>query len=246
MSAQPTPGPWTAKSHAAPRADNGDIGIINGKGMLVAVAYSNRCTRDNASLIAACDPNTIRELIADCIPGFENFNQRLQHPGGFYLGNPAARREWRTSSGRAQFSANPLPASLLDPRAGNGAAPDLILQTLRSHDQYNTTIYGLDDRYRGVRGQREVLFVNAEDIRRLGFEPGQRVDIETLWNDGVERRVCGFTLLAYDVPPGQAAAYYPETNPLVPLQSHGRESFTPTSKSIAVRLRAHVADARIA
>ena len=188
----------------------------------------------------------IRELIADCIPGFENFNQRLQHPGGFYLGNPAARREWRTASGRAQFSANPLPASLLDPRAGNGAAPDLILQTLRSHDQYNTTIYGLDDRYRGVRGQREVLFVNAEDIRRLGFEPGQKVDIETLWNDGVERRVCGFTLLAYDVPPGQAAAYYPETNPLVPLQSHGRESFTPTSKSIAVRLRAHVADARIA
>lgn len=92
----------------------------------------------------------------------------------------------------------------------SGETPDLILQTLRSHDQYNTTVYGLDDRYRGVRGQRDVLFANEADILRLGFKPGQKVDIRSLWNDGIERRVSSFTLLAFDIPAGQAAAYFPK------------------------------------
>ena len=178
----------------------------------------------------------IRALIADTIPGFTDFNQRLEQPGGFYLGNAAAERRWNTPSGHAQFQANALPEHLLhEGIRARGEVPDLILQTLRSHDQYNTSIYGLDDRYRGVSGQRDVVFVNASDILRLGYAPGQKVDVLSLWGDGRERRVSGFTLLAYDIPLGQAAAYYPETNPLVPLESVGDGSHTPTSKFVAIR-----------
>ncbi|KAF1054871.1 MAG: putative oxidoreductase [Stenotrophomonas maltophilia] len=188
----------------------------------------------------------IRDLIADTLPGFHDFNQRVQHPGGFYLGNSAGARRWTTASGKANFKANPLPEDLIPQQVRKtGQKPDLILQTLRSHDQYNTTIYGLDDRYRGVRGQREVVFANEKDIQRLGLEAGQKVDMVSLWGDGVERRVSGFTLLAFDIPEGQAAAYYPETNPLVPLESHGVGSFTPTSKFVAVRFEAPRASARI-
>jgi anaerobic selenocysteine-containing dehydrogenase len=110
------------------------------------------------------------------------------------------------------------------------------LQTLRSHDQYNTTIYGLDDRYRGVYGQREVVFVHPQDLAALGLADGDTVDIETLWNDGVVRKVTGFKAISYDIPRGNLAAYYPETNPLVPLSSYGDGTHTPTSKSIPVRL----------
>ncbi|WP_407293545.1 FdhF/YdeP family oxidoreductase [Stutzerimonas zhaodongensis] len=189
----------------------------------------------------------IRQLISDTIPGFSDFEARIQHPGGFHLDNPAANRRWKTASGCANFIANPLPTSLFgEALRDSDQQPDLVLQTLRSHDQYNTTIYGLDDRYRGVRGQRRVVFANIEDIRRLGFESGQKVDIESLWNDGITRRVEGFTLLPFDVPPGQAAAYYPETNPLVPLASVGIGSHTPTSKSVAIRLHAASATSVIA
>jgi len=183
----------------------------------------------------------IRELIAATITGFAGFDHRLHRPGGFYLGNAAARREWNTASGRAEFKAHALPADLLPEQARRpGMKADLILQTLRSHDQYNTTLYGLDDRYRGVKGMREVVFVNPADIQRLGLEAGQQVDLVSLWDDGIERRVSGFTLLAYDTPPGQAAAYYPETNPLVPLESFGARSYTPTSKSVGIKLEPSV------
>jgi molybdopterin-dependent oxidoreductase alpha subunit len=188
----------------------------------------------------------IRDLIADTIPGFADFNQRVQHPGGFYLGNSAGARTWKTASGRANFKANPLPETLIHERIrASGLKPDLILQTLRSHDQYNTTIYGLDDRYRGVRGQREVVFANEADIQRLGYQSGQKVDLVSLWDDGIERKVEGFTLLAFDIPAGQAAAYYPETNPLVPLDSFGVGSHTPTSKFIAIRIQAAQESGRI-
>ncbi|OLU29526.1 CbbBc protein [Pseudomonas sp. PA15(2017)] len=192
------------------------------------------------------DYDRIRDLIADTIPGFQDFNTRVQHPGGFYLGNSAGARQWKTTTGKANFKSNALMADLLPPQVRNsGQTPDLILQTMRSHDQYNTTIYGLDDRYRGVRGQRDVLFVNEADITRLGYKPGQKVDITSLWDDGVERKVVGFTLLAFDIPAGQAAAYYPEANPLVPLQSVGLGSHTPTSKFVAIRLHAAQQTARI-
>ncbi|SDX40433.1 FdhF/YdeP family oxidoreductase [Marinobacter mobilis] len=183
------------------------------------------------------DYGRIRELIADTIPGFEGFNDKLKAPGGFHLPNAAAARSWNTASGKARFSASELPASLINSAVlEQGKTPDLILQTMRSHDQYNTTVYGLDDRYRGVFGLREVVFVNRDDIQRLGFQAGDKVDLISLWSDGIERRVSGFTLVPYDIPVGQAAAYYPETNPLVPLESFGDRTFTPTSKFIAIRL----------
>ncbi|WP_263224605.1 FdhF/YdeP family oxidoreductase [Pseudomonas alabamensis] len=188
---------------------------------------------------AVADYDRIRELIADTIPGFAGFNERLLEPGGFYLGNTAGSRVWKTPTGKANFKANLLPDTLIDARVlASGQVPDLVMQSMRSHDQYNTTIYGLDDRYRGVRGQRDVIFVNEADIMRLGFVPGQKVDIVSLWGDQVERRVNGFTLLAFDIPGGQAAAYYPEVNPLVPLDSIGDGSHTPTSKFVAIRLEA--------
>jgi molybdopterin-dependent oxidoreductase alpha subunit len=185
------------------------------------------------------DYSRIRELIADTIPAFKDFNQRIENPGGFYLGSSAGERRWNTPSGRANFRANVLPDDLVHERTrATGVLPDLIMQSMRSHDQYNTTIYGLDDRYRGVKGQRDVLFVNEADIIRLGFKPGQKADIVSIWDDGRKRRVKGFTLLAFDIPAGQAAAYYPEVNPLVPLESTGDGSQTPTSKFIAIRLEA--------
>lgn len=204
--------------------------------IVAGMAAATLGTRPVDWLWLAQDYARIRDLIAATIPGFADFNQRLQQPGGFYLGNAAACREWKTPSGRAEFKAHPLPADVLPARARRSGSPDLILQTMRSHDQYNTTLYGLDDRYRGVRGMRKVVFVNPDDIRRLGLAAGQQVDLVSLWDDGIERRVSGFTVLAYDTPPGQAAAYYPETNPLVPLESTGLQSYTPTSKSIAVKI----------
>jgi molybdopterin-dependent oxidoreductase alpha subunit len=193
------------------------------------------------------DYDRIRDLIADVIPGFQDFNARLQAPGGFYLGNKAGRREWNTPTGKANFAANALLHDLLpDAVRRQGVKPDLILQTMRSHDQYNTTIYSLDDRYRGVKGQRDVVFVNQADLDRLGVAAGEKVDLVALWDDGVERRVRGFTALPFDIPAGQAAGYYPETNPLVPLESYGEGSFTPTSKFVAIKVEKASAGNRIA
>lgn len=183
----------------------------------------------------AGDYNLIRDHIAATIPGFADFNAKCDIPGGFYLGNAAAELRFNTPSQKAEFNASMLPDSLFP--ALDQAVP-FTLQTLRSHDQYNTTIYGLDDRYRGVKGQRDVLFVNEADIIRLGFKPGQKVDIVSIWDDQHERRVKNFTLLAFDIPAGQAAAYYPEVNPLVPLESTGDGSHTPTSKFVAICLEA--------
>ncbi|WP_208442833.1 FdhF/YdeP family oxidoreductase [Pantoea agglomerans] len=193
----------------------------------------------------AGDYNLIREHIAATIPGFADFNAKCDIPGGFYLGNAAAELHFNTPSQKAEFNASALPTSLF-PNLDQDVP--FTLQTLRSHDQYNTTIYGLDDRYRGVFGQREVVFINPDDMADLGFTEGQNVDIETLWNDGITRRVSGFKLVPYNIPRGNLAAYYPETNPLVPLNSFGDDSGTPTSKSVPVKLELSeaLADQRIA
>ncbi|CDG16209.1 FdhF/YdeP family oxidoreductase [Xenorhabdus doucetiae] len=182
----------------------------------------------------AGDYNKIRDHIAATIPGFAGFNQKCEHPGGFYLGNAAAELRFATPNKKAQFSPAPLPKTLF-PQI-DGADVPFTLQTLRSHDQYNTTIYGLDDRYRGVYGQREVLFINPEDMAQLGYQAGDQVDIETLWHDGIKRKVSGFKLVPYTIPRGNLAAYYPETNPLVPMESFGDGTGTPTSKSVPVKL----------
>lgn len=183
----------------------------------------------------ADDYNVIRDHIGATIPGFADFNIKCDIPGGFYLGSAAAELRFNTPSKLAEFSAAALPTSLF-PQLGNDVEVPFTLQTLRSHDQYNTTIYGLDDRYRGVYGQREVVFIHPDDMASLGFSEGQLVDIETLWNDGLTRRVSGFKLVPYNIPRGNLAAYYPETNPLVPLSSYGDGSGTPTSKSVPVKL----------
>ncbi|NPE57968.1 FdhF/YdeP family oxidoreductase [Dickeya dadantii] len=191
--------------------------------------------RDHLDWLAlAADYNLIRDHIAATLPGFADFNQRCAEPGGFWLGNAAAAYRFNTATGNARFGDAPLPDSVV-PVSGDAPAP-FTLQTLRSHDQYNTTIYGLDDRYRGVYGQRDVLFMHPEDIATLGLQDGDRVDIETLWHDDIERRVTGFRLVGYNIPRGNLAAYYPETNPLVPLSSYGEGTFTPTSKSVPVRI----------
>jgi molybdopterin-dependent oxidoreductase alpha subunit len=182
---------------------------------------------DWLSLIGHYD--RIRDRIAQCIEGFEDFNARVRVPGGFHLRNPAREREWRTPDGRAQLMAHPLHGAARDPTL-------LQLMTVRSHDQYNTTIYGLNDRYRGVDGERRPLFVSAADLNRLGLRAGERVDLVSVWHDG-EREAHDFLLVEYEIPPGCLASYFPETNALVPLDHHAERARTPASKAIPVRIR---------
>ena len=184
------------------------------------------------------DYDRIRDQIARVFEDFHEFNARVHVPGGFRLPNSAAERDWRTVSGKAGFIAHPLQTA----EQSQSVKPQghvLTLTTVRSHDQYNTTIYGLRDRYRGVHNERHALFANAQDITMLGFEAGQRVDIESISHDDSRRWVRGFLLVAYDIPRGCLAAYYPETNPLVPLDSFAEHARTPTSKAITVALHPH-------
>jgi molybdopterin-dependent oxidoreductase alpha subunit len=179
------------------------------------------------------DYDRIRDRIARVIDGFTDFNTRVRAAGGFHLHHPNRERAFPTHDDRAQFVVHPLKA------ATPANAGLLTLMTVRSHDQYNTTVYGFDDRYRGVHGLRRVCFISAEDLQRHGFADGDLVDITSVWNgDGgvQERTVHGFRLVAYDIPPGCLASYFPETNPLVPLDSYAERARTPASKSIPVRL----------
>lgn len=180
----------------------------------------------------------IRDEIEKIFPDFHGFNARVAQHGGFRLRNTASERIWATDSGKAAFTVNPVPRDTPTHRARARHADSIVftLLTTRSHDQYNTTIYGMDDRYRGVYGQRRVVFIHAEDIRALGLKDGDPVDIHTAWDDGQQRRADGFRLVAYDIPRGNLAAYYPETNPLVPLSAVALAAGTPTSKSIPVLL----------
>ncbi|WP_438764561.1 FdhF/YdeP family oxidoreductase [Kushneria sp. TE3] len=181
------------------------------------------------------DYDRIRDHVEGVLPGFEDFNTRVRQERGFWLGNPGARREFPTDTGFARFSNEPLPEAVLHQKLARREGW-LTLQTLRSHDQYNTTIYGYNDRYRGVEGTRRVIFLSAHDIHRLGLVKNDWVNLIGASDDGIERRADGFRVVEYDTPHGCAAAYYPETNPLIPLDSVGIKSNTPNSKSVAVRL----------
>lgn len=183
----------------------------------------------------------IRDRIEAVFDDFKDFNRRIATPGGFRLRNTASERNWDTPSGKAAFFTHALPRDTAMHRARRQQRDRIVftLLTTRSHDQYNTTIYGMNDRYRGVFGQRRVVFIHAEDIRALGLKDGDWVDIRTVWSDGLERRADRFKLVAYDIPRGNLAAYYPETNPLVPLSSVAEHAGTPTSKSIPVVLVPH-------
>ncbi|MER6150167.1 FdhF/YdeP family oxidoreductase [Streptomyces hirsutus] len=182
------------------------------------------------------DYATIRDRIARVIPGFEDFNARVANPSGFTLPHaPRDERRFPTATGKANFTAAPVEY----PELPKGR---LLLQTLRSHDQYNTTIYGLDDRYRGITNGRRVVLVNPEDARELRLADGSYVDLVGEWKDGVERRAPGFRVVHYPTARGCAAAYYPETNVLVPLDATADTSNTPASKSVVVRLEQSTTD----
>ena len=171
----------------------------------------------------------VRDHISRVIPQFEDFNARVAEPGGFLLPHAVRDRRFHTETGKARFSANRLEYVTLPPGR-------LLLQTIRSHDQFNTTVYSYDDRYRGVHGSRHVVFVNADDLAERGLADGDVVDIVGEWADGIERRVEGYRVVAYPTPRDCVAAYYPETNVLIPLDSVADSSNTPTSKSVVVRL----------
>ncbi|MFI9416370.1 FdhF/YdeP family oxidoreductase [Streptomyces werraensis] len=182
------------------------------------------------------DYATVRDRIARVVPGFEDFNARVARPGGFALPHaPRDERRFPTATGKANFTAAPVEY----PRLPEGR---LLLQTLRSHDQYNTTIYGLDDRYRGIRNGRRVVLVNPGDAQELKLADGSYVDLVSEWKDGVERRAPGFRVVHYPTARGCAAAYYPETNVLVPLDATADVSNTPASKSVVVRLEQSATD----
>ncbi|MEJ0019804.1 MAG: FdhF/YdeP family oxidoreductase [Acetobacteraceae bacterium] len=174
----------------------------------------------------------IRDAIEKVFPIFQGYNARISHPGGFYLASLARERIWATPSGKAEFVC--YPGLTEDANANDPAA--LRLTTMRSHDQYNTTLYSLSDRYRGVFGLRQVVFVNPRDTARLGLAGGDLVRIETISTDGVTRAIDGFQLVPYELPDGCCGAYYPEANPLVPLYLCDPQSGTPSTKSVPVRI----------
>jgi formate dehydrogenase major subunit len=176
------------------------------------------------------DYDTIREHISHVVPGCEDYNQKIRRPGGFVLPHgPRDSRTFPTATGKAMFTVNPL--EVLDCPDGR-----LLLQTVRAHDQFNTTIYGPNDRYRGVKGGRDVVFVNPLDIDELGMRDGQRVDIHSESDDGVDRVLRDFLLVSYPTARGCAAAYFPEANALVPLEATAEISNTPVSKSVVIRI----------
>jgi formate dehydrogenase major subunit len=181
----------------------------------------------------AADYSRIRGHISRVVKGFEDVEIKVDRPGGFVLPHPPRdSREFPTRSGRAELAVSPI--DVLQVPEGH-----LLLQTLRSHDQFNTTIYGLSDRYRGIEGGRRVVFVHPDDVSAFGLSDGAMVDLVGHWEgDDVERVAHGFRVVPYETPRGTAASYYPETNPLVPLDSTADGSNTPTSKSVVVRLRA--------
>ena len=178
------------------------------------------------------DYDKIRDLIEKTIPGFESFNERIRTPGGFRLPLPPTERKWPTASGKAMFS---VYGGVKEDADVFGSEEVLRLITLRSHDQYNTTIYAMDDRYRGVFGRRDVLFMNEADLSARGLEHGDLVDIETIV-PGRKLRLEKITAIAYNIAQGSVGAYYPEANVLVPLDYIDQESGTPSYKSVPVRV----------
>ena len=175
------------------------------------------------------DYDRIRDHIARVVPGFDDYNQRVRQPGGFHLPNPARERVFKTATGRAAFTIHGLPAHDLKPG-------QLLMMTIRSHDQFNTTIYGLDDRYRGIHNGRRVVLMNKDDIRIAGVEEGQFVDLVSHF-EGEERIARHFVVVSYDIPRRSAATYFPEANVLVPVRSVADKSNTPASKSVVITIR---------
>ena len=190
------------------------------------------------------DYRFIREKIEAVFADFEDFNTRIMRAGGFHLGNSARDRVWSTATGKANFTTAALPAeTTLEAAVRTHGPAAFILTTFRAHDQYNTTVYARNDRYRGIRGTRSVVFMHPEDIAGLKLAPEQRVTLSTIADDGRTRTLGGLLPIAHDMPRGCVGAYFPEANILVPLQSHGPRSGTPSSKAVPVTVTADAATA---
>jgi anaerobic selenocysteine-containing dehydrogenase len=194
---------------------------------LAKATLGARSTVDWEKMVANYD--NIRDAISRVVGGCENYNERIRLRGGFFLKNPPHEGKFPTKTGKAQFK-----ASKLEKIEVPGGC--LLLTTIRSHNQFNTTIYDYSDRYRGIEGERRVVFLNPEDIGALGLATGQVVDLTSHFDDG-ERHAYRFIVVPYPIPKGCAAAYFPETNPLVPLGSQADKSQTPTSKSIVISIQ---------
>ena len=175
------------------------------------------------------DYDRIRDHIERVIPGFDDYNDRVRQPGGFYLPSLPRERVFKTPSGRAVFTVHELPQHNLKP-------DQFLMMTIRSHDQFNTSIYGLDDRYRGIYNGRRVVFLNEDDIRQAGLSEGQMVDLISHF-EGEERVARHFIVVPYSIPRRCAATYFPETNVLVPVRSVAEKSNTPASKSVVISIK---------
>jgi anaerobic selenocysteine-containing dehydrogenase len=194
---------------------------------LAKAALGNRTTVDWEAL--ANDYDKIRDVIERVVPGFENYNARVREPGGFYLPNVARERVFNTASGKAVFTIHPLPEHNL--------APDqYLMMTIRSHDQFNTSVYSLNDRYRGISNGRQVVLLNRDDIAAAGLREGQAVDLVSHF-EGEERIAKEFSVVPYDIPRRCAATYFPEANVLVPVRHVAEKSNTPVSKSVVISIR---------
>ncbi|MBW3129143.1 FdhF/YdeP family oxidoreductase [Hymenobacter profundi] len=196
--------------------------------ILSGIAIATLGERTNIADWVAMTENydVIRDHISRVIPGFDNFNEKLRRPGGFYLPNGPRDRKFTTENGKANFTKTELEKYTLEP-------DQLVLMTIRSHDQFNTTIYDYNDRYRGVYGERRVLFMNKQDMADRGLESKQLIDITSHY-EGNMRTVEKFLAIPYDIPRGNVSAYFPEANPLVPVASVAKVSNTPTSKYVVV------------
>ncbi|WP_428488602.1 molybdopterin dinucleotide binding domain-containing protein [Rhodopila sp.] len=182
------------------------------------------------------DYRLIRRSIGETYPDiFHDYDRRMWHPGGFQRPLPARNRNWKTKTGRANFI---TPRGLIEdadmPEVGHDT---LRMITLRSNDQFNTTVYGYSDRFRGIEGTRNVVLMNQADIDRLGLVPGHVVTVRTASKDNVERKLAGLTVVAYDIPVGCVGSYYPEANVLLPLWHYAEGSKTPAAKSIPVTVQ---------
>jgi len=209
--------------------------------IVAELAHALGCAASVPWLALADDYAALRDRIEQCqrgvIDGFEDYNRRLLADGRLVLPNAASERRWRTTSGKAQFFAHPLrdddPVSRARRMHGESV---LVLMTLRAHDQFNTTVYSADDRYRDVAGDRRVVFMNADDMQARGLREGDQVDIETLIDDGHHRAVHGFRARSHDIPRGCVAAYYPEASSLIAASTWSTHTRTPLYKEMPVRV----------
>jgi anaerobic selenocysteine-containing dehydrogenase len=195
---------------------------------LAKATLGSKTTVDWDKMVSNYD--NIRDSIARVVDGCEGYNSRVRKPGGFYLPTPTHEGKFPTKSGKAQFKSDALEKFVLE-------EGQLLLTTIRSHNQFNTTIYDLSDRYRGIAGERRVVFLNPDDMTKRGLKTGQVVDLTSHFEDEL-RHAYRFIVVPYPIPKGCAAAYFPEANPLVPLRSVAEKSQTPTSKSLVISIQA--------